>query len=107
MICNFVDLNENCKYDAYRFGKVLLKLVTGKLGFSASTDAEMNEWLEQTLPYINIYDKELVTRIVDLLLIVDEDLLDEVWPVVVVARSCLNPKPAQLASAHGVHPQGS
>lgn len=85
----------NCAYDVYCFGKVLLELVTGKLGLSASSDAETKEWLEQTLPYINIYDKELVTKIVDPLLIVDEDLLEEVWAMAIVARSCLNPKPSR------------
>lgn len=85
----------NCAYDVYCFGKVLLELVTGKLGLSASSDAEMKEWLEKTLPHINIYDKELVTKIVDPLLIVDEDLLEEVWAMAIVARSCLNPKPSR------------
>lgn len=85
----------NCAYDVHCFGKVLLELVTGKLGLSESSDAETKEWLEQTLPYINIYDKELVTKIVDPLLIVDEDLLEEVWAMAIVARSCLNPKPSR------------
>ncbi|KAK4757237.1 hypothetical protein SAY87_007364 [Trapa incisa] len=84
--------NINCAYDVYCFGKVLLELVTGKLGLSASTDAEAKEWLNQTLPYISIYDKELVTKIMDPLLIVDEDLLEEVWAMAIIARSCLNPK---------------
>lgn len=84
-----------CAYDVYCFGKVLLELVTGKLGLSSSNDSSMKEWMDQTLPYINIYDKELVTKIVDSSLIYDEDLLEEVWAMAIVARSCLNPKPSR------------
>ncbi|KAL0365523.1 UNVERIFIED_CONTAM: putative LRR receptor-like serine/threonine-protein kinase [Sesamum angustifolium] len=87
--------NAICSYDVYCFGKVLLELVTGKLGISSSSDATMKEWLETTLPYISIYDKELVTNIVDPSLIIDEDLLEEVWAMAIVARSCLNPKPTR------------
>ena len=61
--------NAICAYDVYCFGKVLLELVTGKLG--------MKDWLETTLPYISIYDKELVTNILDPSLIIDEDLLGD------------------------------
>ncbi|KAK6143467.1 hypothetical protein DH2020_023815 [Rehmannia glutinosa] len=87
--------NATCAYDVYCFGKVLLELVTGKLGISSSNDAATKEWLESTLPYISIYDKELVTNIVDPSLIIDEDLLEEVWAMAIVARSCLNPKPTR------------
>ncbi|KAG8368235.1 hypothetical protein BUALT_Bualt15G0024100 [Buddleja alternifolia] len=65
---------------------VLLKLVTGKLGISSSVDATMKEWLEATLPYISIYDNELVTDIMDPSLIVDEDLLEEVWAMAIVFK---------------------
>ncbi|OMP05203.1 hypothetical protein CCACVL1_02007 [Corchorus capsularis] len=82
-----------CAYDVYCFGKVLLGLVTGKL--DTSSDTETKEWFEQTLPYISIYDKELVTKILDPSLMVDEDLLEEVWAMAIVARSCLNPKPSR------------
>ncbi|KAI3759122.1 hypothetical protein L6452_06697 [Arctium lappa] len=81
-----------CAYDVYCFGKVLLELVTGRLGISNSED---KEWLDRTLACINNYDKELISKIVDQSLVIDEDLLEEVWAVAIVAKSCLNPKPAK------------
>ncbi|KAK2988717.1 hypothetical protein RJ640_020982 [Escallonia rubra] len=84
-----------CAYDVYCFGKVLFELVTGKLGISKLDDASTKEWMEKNLPFISIYDKEQVTKIVDQSLIVDEDLLEEVWAVAIVAKSCLNPKASQ------------
>ncbi|XP_073124090.1 probable LRR receptor-like serine/threonine-protein kinase At2g16250 [Henckelia pumila] len=87
--------NASCAYDVYCFGKVLLELVTGKLGISSSTDATTKGWLDAALEYIDIHNKELVTNIVDQSLIIDEDLLEEVWAMAIIARSCLNPKPSQ------------
>ncbi|KAE8698647.1 putative LRR receptor-like serine/threonine-protein kinase [Hibiscus syriacus] len=84
-----------CAYDVYCFGKVLLGLVTGKMDIGVSSDAQMKEWLEQTLPCISIYEKELVTKILDPSLLVDDDLLEEVWAMAIVARSCLNSKPSR------------
>lgn len=84
-----------CAYDAYCFGKVLLEMITGKPGISSSGDAELKEWLEQTLPYISVYDKELVTKIIDPTMVIDDDLLEEVWAMAIIARSCLNPKPSR------------
>lgn len=71
----------------------MLELVTGKLGISGSNDAAVNDWLDHILQYINVYEKELVTKIVDPFLVVDEDHLEEVWAMAIVAKSCLNPKP--------------
>ncbi|KAF1886271.1 hypothetical protein Lal_00045501 [Lupinus albus] len=82
-------------FDVYCFGKILLELVTGNLDVSSSDDATTKEWIEQTLSYITIYDKERVTKILDPSLIVDEDLLEEAWAMAIVARSCLNPKPSK------------
>lgn len=84
-----------CAYDVYSFGKVLLELLSGKLGISSSNDTTMKDYLEQMLPYISIYDKELVMKIIDPSLIYDDDLLEEMWAMAIVARSCLNPKPSR------------
>lgn len=73
----------------------MLELITGKLGISKLDDDSTREWLEQILPCISSGDKELVTKIIDPSLIIDEDLLEEVWAMALVARSCLNPKPSK------------
>lgn len=87
--------NATCDYDVYCFGKVLLELVTGKLGISSSTDSVIKDYLEATFANISIYDRELITNILDPSLVVEEDLLDEVWAMAVVARACLNPTPGR------------
>ncbi|XP_047339852.1 probable LRR receptor-like serine/threonine-protein kinase At2g16250 [Impatiens glandulifera] len=82
--------------DVYYFGKVLLDLITGKIELDGSNDEySIKEWLEESLPCISIYEKELITNIVDPSLIIDEDLLEEVWSMTIVAKSCLNPKPSR------------
>lgn len=85
----------SCSQDIYCFGKVLLELVTGKLGISKEEDATTKEWLEHTISNISIHDKELVTKIVDPSLMIDDDLLEEVWAMSIIAKSCLNPKPSR------------
>ncbi|KAL4392884.1 probable LRR receptor-like serine/threonine-protein kinase At2g16250 [Arachis hypogaea] len=81
--------------DVYGFGKILLELITGDTEVSKLDDATSREWLEQTLPYISIDDKERINKIVDPSLLVNEDLLEEVWAIAIVARSCLNPRPSK------------
>ncbi|CAH8288148.1 unnamed protein product [Eruca vesicaria subsp. sativa] len=87
--------NATCAYDVYCFGKVLLELVTGKLGISSPDNAEAKAYMEEALQYISTNEKELVTKILDPSLMVDEDLLEEVWAMAIIAKSCLNPKPTR------------
>ncbi|KAL3515170.1 hypothetical protein ACH5RR_022072 [Cinchona calisaya] len=79
-------------YDLYCFGKVVLELVTGKLGISAApaNDASIKKWIAETLPNIS-RNKETIARIVDPSLFIGEDLFQEVWAMAIVAKACLNP----------------
>ncbi|CAA7387879.1 unnamed protein product [Spirodela intermedia] len=85
----------SCAYDVYCLGKVLLELVTGELGVSSSDDIADGDWLERTLSCISVHERELVAKIVDPSLIVDDDLLEEVWAMAIVAKSCMNPRPSK------------
>lgn len=91
-----------CSYDVYCFGKVILELVTGNFGVSGSNNADSEEWLANTTNRISINDKDSITNIIDPLLIVDEDHLEEVWAVAIVAKTCLNSKPSRRPSARYV-----
>ncbi|CAM6126431.1 unnamed protein product [Calypogeia fissa] len=79
-------------YDVFCFGKVLLELVSGKLGISGSIDPGADAWLDWALPLIDIHDREPLMKLMDPSLIVDEDLMEEVWATAIIAKSCLNPK---------------
>ena len=73
----------------------MLELVTGYPGFGDHNDLSINAGMEDILPYISTYDKELFVNIVDPSLEVDEDQLIELWAVAIIAKACLNPKPSK------------
>lgn len=97
-----VSPSATCAYDIYCFGKVLLELVTGKVGISGSNDAASAEWLDHTLHCIGTYEKESLTKLLDPSLVLDEDLTQEVWATAVIAKSCLDPKPSRRPIARYV-----
>lgn len=101
---------------------VLLELVTNKLGLTTasgypvrpetvpvmggadnrsvperSDDPEEEDWMANILLYVTMYDdRKFILEIVDNSLNIDDkDLLMEVWAVAMVAKACLNPKPAR------------
>ncbi|KAL3845242.1 hypothetical protein ACJIZ3_002645 [Penstemon smallii] len=94
--------SSTCAYDVHCFGKVLLELVTGKLGISRLNDTDTKQWLESNIPFISINEKELLNKIVDQSLHINDDLLEEVWAVAIVAKSCLNPKASRRPSMRHV-----
>ncbi|CAK9212332.1 unnamed protein product [Sphagnum troendelagicum] len=88
----------SCANDVFCFGKVLMELISGKLGISGGMDPSANQWLEWALPLINVHDKDSLPKIVDPSLIVDEDLFEEVWAMAIIAKACLNAKPTKRPS---------
>ncbi|KAJ7535193.1 hypothetical protein O6H91_12G022200 [Diphasiastrum complanatum] len=85
----------SCSHDVYCFGKVLLELVSGKLGISDSMDPTAEPWIDSALALIDRHNRESLGKLVDPSLLVDEDLLEEVWAMAIIAKLCLNPKPAK------------
>ncbi|KAH9324072.1 hypothetical protein KI387_004250, partial [Taxus chinensis] len=85
--------------DVYCFGKLLLDIIS-----EMTNTIECNEthgessWIDHALTLIDIQDKNALPRIVDPYLILDEDLLEEVWVVAVIAKACLNPCPSKRPS---------
>lgn len=86
-----------CAHDVYCFGKVLMEIISGNITTIECNDTRAGEcsWLDHALPLIDIHDKDNLPRIIDPYLIVDEDLLEEVWAVAVIAKACLNPRPSK------------
>lgn len=91
-----------CSYDIFCLGKVLLELVTGKLGLSGSDDLATADWIEMALTHITIHDRDLIVKIIDPSLFLYEDHLEEVWAMALVAKSCLNSRPSKRPPARYV-----
>ncbi|CDP11917.1 unnamed protein product [Coffea canephora] len=85
----------SCSYDVYSFGKVLLELVTGKLGLSATDDSTTNGWIANLLSYILPDNSELIINIVDSSLDMARHVLAHVWAVSFIAKACLSPESAK------------
>ncbi|CDP11914.1 unnamed protein product [Coffea canephora] len=84
-----------CAYDVYSFGKVLLELVTGKQGFSATENSIMKDWMIKALAYIIPDKEELLINIVQSTLSWDKHLLSQVWAVSFIAKACLSPESSE------------
>ncbi|KAJ3670069.1 hypothetical protein LUZ60_010393 [Juncus effusus] len=91
-----------CSYDIFCFGKVLLELVTGKLGLSGSDNASTLDFIETALNHITITDRDQITKIIDPSLFLYEDHLEEVWATGIIAKSCLNARPSKRPPARQV-----
>lgn len=74
----------------------MLELVTGKLNFRPPNFPIMkDDKMANTLSYITSLAKKLIGNIVDRSLIIDEEILMEVWAIAFVAKACLDPKPSK------------
>ncbi|XP_027094796.2 uncharacterized protein [Coffea arabica] len=82
----------SCSNDVYNFGKVLLELVTGKLGLSATDDSTTNGWMANVLSYILPDNAELIMNIIDSSLVMAKHVLAQVWAVSFIAKACLSPE---------------
>ncbi|CDP11919.1 unnamed protein product [Coffea canephora] len=79
-------------YAVYSFGKVLLELVTGKLGISATDDSTTNGWMADVLSNILPDNAELIINIVDSSLAMAKHVLAHVWAVSFIAKACVSPE---------------
>ncbi|XP_071924363.1 uncharacterized protein [Coffea arabica] len=97
------DSYASCTYDVYSFGKVLLELVTGKLGLSATDDSALNGWMENVLSYILPHDVEVVVNIIDSSLLRAKHLLAQAWAVSFIAKACLSPESSERPRMAQIH----
>ncbi|KAH9292998.1 hypothetical protein KI387_041815, partial [Taxus chinensis] len=79
--------------------KLLLEII-----FEMTNTIKCNEtlgessWIDHALTLIDIQDKNALPRIVDPYLILDEDLLEEVWVMAIITNACLDPRPSKRPS---------
>ena len=72
-----------CAYEVFCFEKVLMELVSSKTGISGSTDPNAYPWLEWTL--LLIYENDSMTNTIYPSLIDDEDILEKLWAMALMA----------------------
>ncbi|KAH9297502.1 hypothetical protein KI387_029184 [Taxus chinensis] len=89
--------------DVCCFGKLLLEIISGMTNTIECNETHgESSWIDHALTLIDIQDKDALPRIVDPYLILDEDLLEEVWAVAVIAKACLDPRPSKRPSMRHV-----